>query len=163
MALYTVRTAEPPDWAALLALNNSEVPHVSELTPDSWQALVAESLLLRVAITPGDQAAGFILAMNERAKYASPNFLWFQARYPRFTYVDRIVIAAEHRRQGLGQLLYSDLERLTGDAGPLTCEVNLRPPNPGSIDFHRRVGFTEVGTQDTDGGKKTVCLMAKRR
>jgi predicted GNAT superfamily acetyltransferase len=27
----------------------------------------------------------------------------------------------------------------------LCCEVNLEPPNPGSLRFHHRIGFTEVG------------------
>ena len=44
----------------------------------------------------------------------------------------------------------------------MTCEVNLRPPNPGSMAFHRAMGFDEVGTQNTEGGSKTVSLLVKR-
>jgi hypothetical protein len=37
------------------------------------------------------------LAFDQHARYDSPNFLWFGARYPRFVYVDRIVVAASAR------------------------------------------------------------------
>jgi predicted GNAT superfamily acetyltransferase len=32
--------------------------------------------------------------------------------------------------------------------------------NQGSILFHEKYGFTQVGTQETDGGKKEVSLMS---
>ena len=37
----------------------------------------------------------------------------------------------------------------------------MKPRNDGSLRFHHRIGFTEVGQQDTDGGKKRVSLLAK--
>jgi hypothetical protein len=42
----------------------------------------------------------------------------------------------------------------------LTCEVNLNPPNLGSIRFHNRIGFREVGQQDSKPGL-TVSMLAK--
>jgi predicted GNAT superfamily acetyltransferase len=33
--------------------------------------------------------------------------------------------------------------------------------NEGSLRFHHRIGFVEVGQQDTDGGTKRVSLLAK--
>lgn len=42
----------------------------------------------------------------------------------------------------------------------LFCEVNLRPRNDPSREFHEAIGFREVGQQDTDGGDKRVSLMA---
>jgi predicted GNAT superfamily acetyltransferase len=65
-------------------------------------------------------------------------------------------------RRGLGQRFYEDLERFArGRATRITCEVYARPRNDGSLRFHARLGFQEVGTQDTNGGKKTVSLLAK--
>ena len=48
----------------------------------------------------------FLLAFDQDADYDSPNFLWFRERYPRFVYVDRIVVAAAARGRGLARLLY---------------------------------------------------------
>ena len=43
----------------------------------------------------------------------------------------------------------------------MTCEVNIRPPNDGSMHFHERLGFRQVASQEIDGGKKEVALMEK--
>jgi predicted GNAT superfamily acetyltransferase len=32
------------------------------------------------------------------------------------------------------------------------CEVNIMPPNPGSIRFHKRFDFEECGSQFTEAG-----------
>ena len=34
----------------------------------------------------------------------------------------------------------------------ILCEVNIMPPNPGSIRFHKRFDFKECGSQFTEGG-----------
>lgn len=55
------------------------------------------------------------------------------------------------RNQSLGAKLYAVIEaRMLKDrcAPILTCEVNVNPPNLGSIRFHNRIGFSEVGQQD---------------
>jgi predicted GNAT superfamily acetyltransferase len=41
-----------------------------------------------------------------------------------------------------------------------TLEVNLEPRNDGSLRFHDRLGFVEVG-QQVSGSGKLVSLMAK--
>ncbi len=62
----------------------------------------------------------------------------------------------------IGQRLYRDLEDFARPVAPtMTCEVNLRPPNPDSLRFHRQFGFVEVGRQETEGGAKEVVLMEK--
>ena len=43
----------------------------------------------------------------------------------------------------------------------LLCEVNVKPRNEGSLRFHHRLGFREVGQQDTEGGAKRVSMLAK--
>ena len=75
---------------ALLALNNEHAQELSWLEPARLQHLVEQSFLARRI---GNLEA-FLLAFDQAARYDSPNFLWFCARYPRFVYVDRIVVAA---------------------------------------------------------------------
>ena len=43
----------------------------------------------------------------------------------------------------------------------ITCEVNLDPPNPGSILFHEKMGFREVEQQFVGDGEKLVSLMSR--
>ena len=150
------------DYPEILAINESALPHVNRISVDDLERFAAQSHYFKVARDEG-RLAGFLLAFSEQAAYDSPNFLWFRDRYPRFVYIDRIVVTPLRRRSGIGRLLYADLERSASAHAPdLTCEVNLEPPNPGSLLFHERSGFVEVGRQHTGGGEKYVCLMAKK-
>ena len=103
-------------------------------------------------------ADAFLLAFDQDAPYDNPNFRWFGARYSRFVYVDRIVVASSARGRGLARMLYRDLFAEASRAGHsrIVCEVNCRPPNPGSDAFHAALGFAEVGVADIHDGRKTV-------
>jgi predicted GNAT superfamily acetyltransferase len=43
---------------------------------------------------------------------------------------------------------------------PVTAEVSLRPPNPGSMRFHNRHGFEKVGVFEQ--AKKAVTMLIRR-
>jgi predicted GNAT superfamily acetyltransferase len=149
------------DHPEIVALNESALPHVNRISVDILAGFAEQSHYFRI-VREGGKIAAFLLAFSQEAIYSSPNFIWFRDRYPRFVYIDRVVVAPSQRRMGIGRLLYVDLERFAAEHAPkLTCEVNLVPPNPGSFVFHEKSGFMEVGRQHTDGGDKLVCLMSK--
>ena len=158
---WELRPGREDDTPALLMMNEAEVPAVSPMTAESFAALKAEAESLTV-VARGDEVGGFLLAFAPGAAYASANYQWFCARYQRFSYVDRIVVAPAARGYGIGQRLYELLERHARELGRdmLCCEVNVRPMNAGSLRFHKRHGFHEVGQQDTDGGTKRVSMLA---
>lgn len=106
-----------------------------------------------------DLVVGFCLVLRKSAPYESLNFKWFRDRYDDFVYLDRVAVAATHRNRGIGGLLYDEVERLT-DQSLFALEVNLRPRNDGSLRFHARRGFVEVGRQETDYDA-LVSLMVK--
>jgi predicted GNAT superfamily acetyltransferase len=145
--------------AGLLALNNAHATALSWLEPGRFADLLAAAYYAR-RLGPAD---AFMLAFDERAAYDSPNYLWFRARFPRFVYVDRIVVAPEARGRGLARLLYADLfARARADGHVLAgCEVNLQPPNPESDAFHAALGFTEAGRAAIHGGSKTVRYLTR--
>ena len=158
-----IRNVRSDELAFLLALNQSNLPHVGSISLIEMQHLHSQAVYFRVAELKG-QPIGFLIAFDPQAEYDSLNFLWFKNRYSDFVYVDRIVIAAEARRKGMALALYRDLEDFAAQRHiPLmTCEYNLRPPNEISRQFHHRYGFKEVGTQETENGKKTVSLQIKQ-
>jgi predicted GNAT superfamily acetyltransferase len=157
-----LRDVTPADFPALVAMNRAAMPAVSEASLEDMAWFAGVSVYFKVA-AEADALHGFLIALTPDVQgYPSDNFRWFQAHYDDFVYVDRIVVAGAARGRGLGQRFYEDLERFArGRATRITCEVNTRPRNDGSLRFHARLGFHEVGTQDTEGGKKTVSLLSK--
>ncbi len=148
------------DYAQILALNAEAMPHVNLIDARELEELHEQATVLLVARDEQQRVAGFLLALPETASYGSANFRFFQERFDRFAYVDRIVVSPEHRGLGIGARLYAGLFESAGDQ-LVTCEVNLEPPNPGSMSFHEALGFARVGEQDTEGGSKRVALMAR--
>jgi len=148
-----------PLGKALLALNNAHAQELSWLEPERLKHLVAQAFLARRI---GDLDA-FLLAFDQGADYDSPNFLWFRSRYPRFVYVDRIVVASSARGRGSARRLYRDLFEHAAEAGHqrVVCEVNSRPPNPASDAFHAALGFVEVGSASVDDGSRTVRYLSR--
>jgi len=155
--------AEPHHYPAILEINESALPHVNSIDLKDLTSLAAQSAYFRVVELPNAPVAGFLLAMREGQSYKSLNYRWFNEQYEKFVYVDRIVVAEEHADAGCGKVLYHDLiDAVAKETPVITCEVNLKPANERSLGFHQRLGFAEVGRQETEGGAKTVCLMARR-
>ena len=159
---FNVREATELDRAAIVEMNNAAVPAVNALTHSTLSHLHQESDSLLV-VGFQDRIAGFLLLLpGPGAQYESVNYRWFSDRYPSFLYVDRIVIDVEFRGHGLGTTLYQHSYEMGAGRFPVLCaEVNTRPRNEGSLRFHRRHGFGEVGEQDTEQGTKRVVLLSR--
>ena len=140
-----------PNDAAALALNNAHAVELSWLDAPRFAELIERAFVARRI----GEVEALLLAFDQDADYDSPNFLWFRERYPRFVYVDRIVVAPPARGSGLARRLYDDLFAEVRRRGhdQIVCEVNLRPPNPASDVFHARLGFVEIGRTVLPGGK----------
>lgn len=156
-----LRCVDDGDLREILALNRDSEVETSPLDPPRLAQLAARAAFFKVA---ADDAglAGFLLAFREDAAYDSLNFLWFKARFPRFLYIDRVVVRRERRQQGVASQLYADVEAHAASLNVpvLTCEVNLRPQNPASLAFHQRRGFSQVDTLELSAGK-LVSLQVK--
>jgi predicted GNAT superfamily acetyltransferase len=147
------------DHGPILALNNAHAVETSLLDEALLKSMLDEAFL---ATRIGDVDA-FLIVFDQQARYDSPNFTWFQARYPDFVYVDRIVTGPNARGKGYARALYEDLFAKAAGRGHkrVVCEVNLDPPNPGSDAFHAGLGFAEVGRQLLPGSGKTVRYLSK--
>jgi len=148
------------DFDEVLALNTASVPHVNLIPLEQLQWFVAHASFVRVARID-ERLAGFLIGLRPGTDYASPNYRWFCAHYDDFAYIDRVAVAEWARRQGIAEALYAAFADSQPGVPVLTCEVNIRPSNEGSMVFHQRLGFRQVGSQETDGGKKEVALMEK--
>jgi len=153
-----LRDLTPADLSAIHALNEAGAPGVHAEPLEELAAIARLSSIALVAEIDGTPA-GFCLVLPPRTSYRSDNYAWFSARYDDFVYLDRVAVAPEHRSRGIGGRLYDEVER-RATAPWFTLEVNLRPKNDGSLRFHARRGFVEVGQQETGYGAR-VSLMAK--
>jgi uncharacterized protein len=154
-----LRDITAADLRAIHAINEAGSPGVHSESPEQLAAITRESSIALVVEIAG-LVAGFCQVLPPGANYDSANYAWFSARYDDFVYLDRVAVAVEYRGRGVGSRLYEEVERRT-HAAWFTLEVNLRPRNDGSLRFHERKGFVEVGQQETDYGA-LVSLMAKR-
>ena len=151
----------PSDIDSALELNNANAPAVGEIDRPTLEFLIEHSLY-SFAIG-SDTLHAFCITFAPEAPYTSVNYQWFTKKFASFVYLYRIVVSEKMRNQSLGVKLYTEVEqRMIKDrcAPLLTCEVNLNPPNHGSIRFHNRIGFREVGQQDSKPGL-TVSMLAK--
>jgi uncharacterized protein len=158
---YRILDVAQDDLEAVLALNNAAVPHVNSLALVDLARFIKAAAYFRVAVA--DSAVlGLLVAFLPGADYSSENYRWFESRYDDFIYIDRVVVAPEASGRGIAKALYADLEVAMADRiAAMTCEVNIRPPNDASTGMHRRLGFVEVGQQETGGGEKRVSLLRR--
>jgi predicted GNAT superfamily acetyltransferase len=152
---------KPDDAARLLDVNNAAVPNVNHADEADLADLIAMSDLT-VALWD-TELLGFVLTLPPGVGYGSDNYRWFSERYDEFVYVDRIVVAETARNRGIGVQLYDLVIAHAAERGVprVTCEVNLDPPNPGSLRFHKRLGFVEVGEHVSGNSGHRVSLLAK--
>jgi uncharacterized protein len=156
--MHTIRTIDDQDVSWILALNAQNEEATGPLDAARLRLMLGDAFHAR-AVNADD---GFIIPFEQSSAYWSENYKWFRDRYPRFVYVDRIVISASARRGGLARVLYTDVFDAARRAGRQTVggEVNVDPPNPASDAFHNRLGFVEVGRATLTNGK-TVRYMIK--
>ncbi|MEQ8443461.1 MAG: GNAT family N-acetyltransferase [Alphaproteobacteria bacterium] len=159
----TIRNVTEADKAWMHALNVDCLPAVNDLSEDRLWALVARTYATRVALLDG-VPMGVATLLAPGIDHDSMNYQWFDRRMDDFLYLDRIMVSARARGKGIGQALYQDVFQIAARepaAAAVTCEVNLRPFNGGSIRFHANLGFFVVGEQETEGGKKAVTLLRR--
>ena len=154
----SIRPLSNADFEWVLALSARHERETGKLDPEKLGEMRAASYQATVV----GERGGYLITFDQDGAYDSLNFLWFKTRYPRFVYVDRIVVDPQARKEGHARALYEQLfARARADGHTLVaCEVNSDPPNPGSDAFHARMGFGEVG-QALLGNGKTVRYLTR--
>ncbi len=156
-----IRSIEPTDLDRILQINEANVPEVGSVDGERMAFIVAESPIALVADI-GDDVVGFCLVLASDSTYDSVNYRWFTQRYDAFMYLDRVAVDSSARGRGVGSALYGEVDRQMAaidGADHLALEVNVDPPNKVSLAFHARLGFSEVGQQDTPYGIRVSMQM----
>lgn len=148
----------PKLLANLIALNAANEVETSPLDEPTLLSMLRESFHWAA---PARGLDGLLISFDQDADYNGLNFTWFQKRYARFVYVDRVIVANHRRGHGIARRLYSDLIASMREEAQtlLTCEINLNPPNPVSLAMHAAIGFKELAQATLPNGK-TVSYQA---
>jgi RimJ/RimL family protein N-acetyltransferase len=78
-----------------------------------------------------------------------------------------LMVAASHRRLGIGTALMLAAEDWAGRAGVTKLELHVFPHNAGAIALYEKLGYEREGLRrgqyaSTDGRLRDVILMAKQ-
>ena len=154
-----IRNLTRTDVEAMWAINEEGLPGTGQVSQDELGSLL-DVASLSLGAFEDDRMLGFVICLPPQTSYGSLNYAWFNQRYDAFLYVDRIAVARAERNRGIGTALYENVISVARDRSvPVAAEVNLEPPNPGSVRFHHRFNFNEVGT--LDHGTKAVSLILR--
>lgn len=142
----------------LHALNNLHAEALSFTTPPAFQELWDKAYW-------GHHIKGqaFLIAFDHHSRITGENFDYISREYSQFVYVDRIVVSEDAQGMGYGRTLYGVLFRqAVKDAHTrILCEINIDPPNPGSVAFHEKLGFQPIGPPRLLQNGKTVQYFQK--
>ncbi len=156
----TIRDVHKHDLDSIIALNNNAGTTILPIDEAGIRWFDEHARYFRIAEVDG-QLAGFLVGITHGTDYTSPNYRWFSEHYPKFAYIDRIVVARPYRGLGLGRVFYADMTSFAEVRVPiLTCEVFLEPRDDVSLLFHGTYGFQEVGQQVMDNVDRRVSLLA---
>ncbi|MGB1475660.1 MAG: GNAT family N-acetyltransferase [Candidatus Poseidoniaceae archaeon] len=151
-----IRPLSKTDIGPIWIINEEGLPGTGKVSHDEIEALL-DYASLAVGAYYGEKLVGFVICLPPKTAYGSLNYAWFNQRYSEFLYVDRIAVGAQYQNQKIGTILY-DYVKINARENriPVTAEVNIHPPNPGSMRFHDRNGFQQVGVLDHD--EKSVAM-----
>ena len=133
------------DVHSMWSINEQGLPGTGQVSEQEVSDLLKLSTL-SIGVFREEELLGFVICLSPGTDYKSLNYAWFNNKYDAFIYVDRIAVSLDQRDEGIGSKLYEEVIAYSQEnAIPIAAEVNLNPPNPGSMRFHNRFGFEEVG------------------
>ena len=158
-----LRPLSADDSETLWSINEEGLPGVGKVSKTELENLL-DLAELALGAFHAEQLVGFVICLPPGTAYSSLNYGWFNTRYDEFLYVDRVAVAQDFRGQRVGTALYQKVFAHAQRSGrPVAAEVNLHPPNPGSMRFHQRHGFIEVGTIDHGSYRVSTLLRGTLR
>jgi phosphinothricin acetyltransferase len=134
-----IRPATAADAARIAEIYRPYVTETAisfeETPPDAAEILSRmEASHLWLVDDTGEEIRGYAYATRWRSRHAY-----------RFTAETTVYVASEHHGRGVGRTLYEELlGQLTG-LGFVTVVAGITLPNDRSVEFHRSLGFTDVG------------------
>ena len=153
---FKIFPATEEHFKTIKELNDAVVELTSPMDIERIKQLDKLSSYHKVVCQDDGTVVAFLLCFSPKSEYDSENYQWYNQRYTEFVYIDRIVVGQNAGRKGIGQALYNDLFAWAGakSVPMVACEINSKPPNVPSANFHAKMGFEEVGTMAQSAEKE---------
>ena len=137
------------DILSIYSINQANTPEVGSLeSTEKLRELLNMSSLVLAAKT-NNEIIGFVACLEAGAAYTSLNYKYISKKAKKFVYIDRIAIKKQYRRSGVGKSLYEIIFNYSEEFElPIYCEVNTKPKNQASLDFHKKIGFFKIGSKN---------------
>ena len=149
------------DLKSILLLNQDSIPAVSSSNLQMMEHFLMICDYFKICQLNGE-IIGFLNALLPSKDYKSEHYKWFNDRYESFIYVDRIIFNESYQNQGYGTVFYNDLiKSIKNTSLDIACEINIKPYNKKSINFHNKYGFNEVGRKDINIEKSVMYMIYK--
>ena len=146
------------DVESIWLINEQGLPGTGKVTQQEISYLL-ELSTISLGVFSNDELLGFVICLSPGTDYGSLNYAWFNNKYDQFIYVDRIAVSTDYRNRGIGSLLYQEVVSYSNQHSiPIVAEVNLNPPNPGSMRFHERFQFEKIGILEHENKSVTMLL-----
>lgn len=165
--MIRVRNAEPGDAAEIVALARAVAgePEGWLLADAQWRSVSAERRYVRALRRNPDGAV--LLAELDGAIVGRLSIT--RDLHPSSSHVADLglMVAAAHRRRGIGTALLEAAEQWARQAGVSKLELHVFPHNEPAIALYERLGYTREGHRlrhyrRPDGTLADVVLMAKQ-
>ena len=130
----------------IFILNQENTPEVGSLSSIEHLRQLIQLSSYQFYVVKDNEITSFIICFREKSYYDSPNYNFFSYTESKFLYIDRIAIKDSFRRKGIGKSFYNHIEQIVIEEKiPLCCEINTTPLNQPSMQFHKKLGFKQVG------------------
>jgi RimJ/RimL family protein N-acetyltransferase len=143
-----VRPARPEDAAALVALGTAVAREDGGwlLTSDAWRGVADERRYLR-ALRRYPDAAVYVAADDAAEGAVVGRLSLARDPHPASRHVADlgILVAAGHRRRGVGRALLEQAVAWAGGAGVAKIELHVFPWNEPALRLYERFGFEREG------------------
>ena len=97
-----IRGYDPDDLEIVHTINQAQVPAVGSETIEALGHIGKQSVIALVAVDEDDDIGAFCKTLAPGADYKSGNFRWCGERYDDLVYLDRIAVAPQFQRRGVG-------------------------------------------------------------
>lgn len=157
-----IRDVRTQDFDSIFKINQEAAPQVFVLD-DHELSLLHKLCEYSKVIEIDGIVAGYIFVLGRGLVYDGDEYNWFCENFGEsFLYIDQIAIGKRWKGNGFGAALYEHLSHYADrhQISALTFEVNYKPLNQESMDFHKRMGFSE--TNQMEARNTIVSLLISR-